>query len=123
MLKALKPANAGDLWEGVQNQEIISYSELGPLRDSDKHSFNPIGAPISDLDNKGLFQKSDRYKIFIFYINHFYYNSILINLPSKKLIREFPKNPKRIPQCIEIFHLLIQSLLTRKTDPKTILTV
>ena len=67
MLKALKPANAGDLWEGVQNQEIISYSELGPLRDSDKHSFYPIGAPISDLDNKGLFQKSNRYKNFIFY--------------------------------------------------------
>lgn len=56
-----------------------------------------IGALLCDLDNKDLFQKSDRYKISIFYIKHIYYNSILINIPSRKLIGECTEHN---PQCV-----------------------
>ena len=66
MLKALKPANAGDLWKGDQNRKIHIYLKCSLTTDSDKYVFTAIGACFSYLGNEGVFQKSVGQKVSIY---------------------------------------------------------
>lgn len=103
MLIAQKPANAGDLHEGAQNQEIITYLELSSLVDSHKGIFNSIKPVLGDIDNQSVFQKKARV---VFYIHQTNLNDVYktenkrYKLGKKK---SFPPNlgeiQKRPSQC------------------------